>query len=169
MSRLELQRFENGNRFFQFMGLFLVVLLGGLFSASMVWLVMAEADSSLFSAIWRSNASEWSDWSAELPVMISLFLIPAASALTVGVHSSRYGGILGFLISLANIFPLTIYSCRQNLGQLQVGLATWCAFFGGALFCLYIGDLGSWLGRRRCRCDSLVEDLPALESSKSGA
>ncbi len=160
MGRLKLHRFENETGLIRLTGLVLVVMLGGLFSASLVWLVMAEADSSLFSAVWRSNACEWSDWSAEIPVALSLILVPAAAALTVGAHSFRHGGFLGFLISLANLFPLAVYSTRSSLGQLQTGTLTWCAFFVGALACLYIGDLGSWLCRRRAQLEALEEDLP---------
>lgn len=149
MPRIMLHRTERERGWPRWLGLALMLLLFGCASCILVRILDAEAIGlSLLHAGSRMPAGETPLVPRDVIVGLGLLLAPALGALLVGLHTVRFGGFYGFLLSLFHLLPLPIGGAG-GMDTWQARPLIWGAFLIGTLLAFYLGDLGSWLCRRR--------------------
>lgn len=161
MGRLTLHRSEYDRWGMRLLAMVTLVMMFGLFSASVIWLVGEEAGSRTFEPVWQTQGWEWDakQFTEDLPVAVALLIVPSVAGLAIGVHSVAHGGILAFLVGLFNLLPLYVNSAANGLSELRASPTIWAAFVVGMLLAFYVGDIGSWLCRRRLIEEAMEDGL----------
>ncbi|MBN2714183.1 MAG: hypothetical protein JXR97_17325 [Planctomycetes bacterium] len=161
MGRITLHKSEQEGPVFRFLVMCVLLVSFGFFSSFSVWLVGTEAQSQAFSCFGQNTTASFMEWknsslTRELPVALSLIIVPALASVTLGTHTLHRGGIMGFLVSLFNLVPFYLVG---ELSVMRYSHIFWCAFVVGALLSFYLGDLGSWLCRRRLIREVLEDEI----------
>ncbi len=168
MTRIQLHRSEHERGWPRILMLGIIVLMLGIFSSIAIMLLATETCSGTFAPISQVRTTEWdsANWPQDLPVAFSLLVLAAISALAIGVHTLQHGGMLGFAVSLFNLLPLHL-DAGERFASLRASPLIWGAFFCGALLAFYVGDIGSWICRRRLQKETAEDLVTEMRAGKA--